>query len=338
MKNEELASGPPIGLDIGTSRIVAARSVNGEQPCEGQLNAFIHLPWSKLAEKLLIQESVFHEVRGSEIVVAGNDAEKFAEILHIETRRPMVDGLLNPDEPHGLAVLRMVVTRLIGKATGEGQKVFFSVPAPSACPPDSRGDGSFSYHEKSCRHILTELGYDATPINEGLAVVFSELGASNYTGIGISFGSGLCNACLAVLSVPVISFSTARAGDFIDSRAALAVGEVSTRVRVQKEHTFRLNGFSGDRVQNALTIYYEEAVRNLLEALRDNLSSARRLPKLAAPIPLVVSGGTAMPKGFFELFRKVLAGYELPVRLSEVRVSAEPLNSTARGALVAAMC
>ena len=332
MKNEEPASRQPIGLDIGTSRIVAARSLDGEQ-CEGQLNAFIHLPLSKLAEKLLTQEKVFHEVRGSEIVVAGNDAEKFAEIFHVETRRPMVDGLLNPDEPHGVTVLRMVITRLIGKAVGEGQKVFFSVPAP-----DSRGDGSQAYHEKTCRHILTELGYDATSINEGLAVVFSELGASNYTGIGISFGSGLCNACLAVLSVPVISFSTAKAGDFIDSRTALAVGDVSTRVRVQKEQTFRLNGFSGDRVQNALTVYYEEVVRNLLDALRDNLSSARRLPKLAAPIPLVVSGGTAMPKGFFELFRKVLAGYELPVRLSEVRVSAEPLNSTARGALVAAMC
>ncbi len=333
MKNEELVNGQPIGLDIGTSRIVAARSVNGEYQYEGQLNAFINLPWSKLAEKLLIQENVFHEVRGSEIVVAGNDAEKFAEIFHVETLRPMVDGLLNPQEPHGLAVLRMIVTRLIGRATAEGQKVFFSVPAP-----DARGEGSLAYHEKSCRHILAELGYDATPINEGLAVVFGELGASNYTGIGISFGSGLCNACLAVLSVPVISFSTVKAGDFIDSRAALAVGEVSTRVRVQKEQTFRLNGFSGDRVQNALTIYYEEAVRNLLEALRDNLSSARRLPKLASAIPLVLSGGTAMPKGFFELFRRVLANYELPVRFSDVRVSAEPLNSTARGALVAALC
>jgi len=333
MKNEELVNGQPIGLDIGTSRIVAARSVNGEYQCEGQLNAFVTLPWSRLTEKLLTQENVFHEVHGADIVVAGNDAEKFAEVFHVETRRPMLDGLLNPEEPHSLAVLRTIVTRLIGRATTEGQKVFFSVPAPGP-----RGEGSLSYHERSCRQILIELGYEATSINEGLAVVFGELSASNYTGIGISCGSGLCNACLAVLSVPVISFSTSKAGDFIDSHAALATGEVSTRMRVQKEQTFRLNGFSGDRVQNALTVYYEEAVRNLLDALRDNLSAAKRLPKLANAIPLVLSGGTAMPKGFFDLFRKVLATYELPVRLSDVRVSAEPLNSTARGALIAAMC
>ena len=59
-----------------------------------------------------------------------------------------------------------------------------------------------------------------TPIVEGLAVVFGELADSNFSGIGISCGSGLCNVCLAVLSVPVISFSVPKAGDFIDSQAA----------------------------------------------------------------------------------------------------------------------
>jgi hypothetical protein len=45
-----------------------------------------------------------------------------------------------------------------------------------------------------------------------------------------------------------------------------------------------------------------------------------------------------MPKGFLEHFKKALREHELPVRLSEVRVSADPLNSTARGALMAALC
>ena len=43
----------------------------------------------------------------------------------------------------------------------------------------------------------------------GLAVVFAEMGFSNYTGIGISCGSGLCNVCFSVLSVPVIQFKRA---------------------------------------------------------------------------------------------------------------------------------
>jgi hypothetical protein len=33
-----------------------------------------------------------------------------------------------------------------------------------------------------------------------------------------------------------------------------------------------------------------------------------------------------------------MRAHELPLRLSEIRVSADPLNSTARGALMAALC
>ena len=320
-----------VGLDIGTSRIVVARSAEKESQCEAQLNAFITLPWSKLAAQLLTGQNVFHEVHEGEIVVAGNDAEKFAEVFHVETRRPMLDGMLNPREPHSLVVIRRIVSRLLGKPPADGQKVFFSVPAP-----DAVNGGNLAYHERSCREVLAELGYQATSINEGLAVVFAELESTNYTGIGVSCGSGMCNVCLSVLSVPVISFSLPKAGDFIDQRAAGATGEISHRIRVRKEHSFTLNGFGGDLVQNALTVYYEDVVHSLLEALRQNLSAAQRLPRLDSPIPLVLSGGTVMPRGFFEFFRKALSKCDLPVKLSEVRVSAEPLYSTARGALMAA--
>lgn len=51
-----------------------------------------------------------------------------------------------------------------------------------------------------------------------------------------------------------------------------------------------------------------------------------------------MSGGTAMPKGFREQFLAALRADELPVKVSEVRISADPLNSTARGALMAALC
>src|ERR1700676_2942853 len=86
----------PLGLDVGTSRIVVARNAGGEYQYDSQLNAFLTLPYSKLAASLLDRENVFHEVKGSEILVAGNDAQKFAEVFHAETRRPMQGGVLNP--------------------------------------------------------------------------------------------------------------------------------------------------------------------------------------------------------------------------------------------------
>ena len=323
----------PIGLDVGTSRIVVARAQGKRYAYEAQLNAFFTLPWSRLAESLLQRESVLHQVKGDEIVVSGNDAERLAEVFHAETRRPMKEGVPNPHEPRATDVIQLLVTKLLGKAGAPGQKVFFSVPAPTG-----GAEGGIRHHQESIRQMLTELGYEATPVEEGLAVVFGELSASNFSGIGISCGSGLCNICLAVLSVPVLSFSIRKAGDFIDNQSALVTGDVATRLRVQKEQGFRLNGMNGSRVNNALTVYYDEVIENLVKSLKASISAAPKLPKMTQAIPLVLAGGTVMPDGFFDRFRAALQANELPVKLSEVRVSAEPLNSTARGLLMAALC
>jgi hypothetical protein len=245
----------------------------------------------------------------------------------------MANGVLNPGEPHSLAVVRRIVTRLVGRAAVEGQKVFFSVPAQG-----DDVDGAIRYHEASMRQILAELGYAATPIEEGLAVVYGELAASNFSGVGVSCGSGLCNVCLAVLSVPVISFSVAKAGDYIDANAVQVTGDRANRLRIAKENTFQFNGFTGDRQHNALTVYYQEVIAGLIGSLRAHIASAQRLPRLKQAVPLVLSGGTAMPKGFLDHFLKILETEEFPLRLSEVRVAGDPLHSTARGALMAALC
>jgi hypothetical protein len=221
----------------------------------------------------------------------------------------------------------------LGRAATPLQKVFFSIPAPIGGK-----EGSIRYHQQSIHQILADMGYEPAPVEEGLAVVFGELSASNFSGIGISCGSGLCNVCLAMLSVPVISFSIPRAGDFIDAQAALAMGDMATHMRVQKELGFRLVGMNGNRVNNALTVYYDQVIENLVKSLKESISSEPRLPRMTQAIPLVLAGGTVMPQGFFDRFKAALQANELPVKLSEVRVSAEPLSSTARGLLMAALC
>src|ERR1039457_1666108 len=166
MNNPEQEYTQPLGLDVGTSRIVVARSADKKYQYDAQLNAFLTIPYSKLAESLLQRENVFHEVQGRDTVVAGNDAQKFAEIFHVETRRPMLNGVLNPQEPHSLAVIRGIVGKVLGRANVEGQKVYFSVPAATG-----EGDGVITYHEASMKLILKDLGYAPTAIAEGLAVV-----------------------------------------------------------------------------------------------------------------------------------------------------------------------
>jgi hypothetical protein len=328
----QIETSSPIGLDIGTSRIVAARQVEGGYAYESQLNAFVALPYSKMTENVLKKEHVPHSVRSSDIVVHGNESEKFAALLQVETRRPMTRGVLNPSEPDSLNQIRQIITSLVGEHAAPGSKLCYSVPAAPL-----GADENQTYHEASLRQMLTELGYEVKPINEGLAVVYAEMESSNYTGIGISCGGGLCNVCLAYLSVPVISFSIPKAGDFIDSSAAQVTGELSNRIRLLKEEAFYLNGHYADKLHQVLGVYYDDMIQTLVNSLKDAFLAERSLPRLGRAVPLVLSGGTTLPKGFRDRFEKILKESQFPIELSEVRLAEDPLSTTAKGALVGAL-
>jgi hypothetical protein len=325
---------PVLGLDVGTSHIVAARYLDENFTYERQLNAFVSIPYTKLAESLMTKENINHAVKGKEILVFGNESQQFAELFHVETRRPMMDGILNPSESDGLMVIRQIITRLLGRAKKPNQRLYFSIPAPSPGVTDDR----FTFHETTLREVLRELGYDPMSITEGLAVVYGELGDSSFTGIGISCGGGMCNVCLAYLSVPVISFSVPKGGDYIDSNSAAAVRDIATSIRVEKEAGFRFNGFFENKTFQALSVYYDDVIQSLVKSMHEAFSNTAKLPKLKQPVPLLLSGGTAMPPGFQDRFEKALRASEFPIQLAQIRTAADPLHSTAKGTVIATLC
>jgi hypothetical protein len=328
----QVNDGSPIGLDVGTSHIVTAHRAAGEYKFQTQLNAFVDLPFSKITETTLTKEKVLHTISGPRIMVHGSESERFADLLSIEVRRPMSGGVLNPDEAESLTQMRKIIRAMVGECAREGQKLCFSIPAAAA-----GADDSITYHEMSLRQILSELGYDVRSINEGLAVVYAELEASNYTGIGVSCGGGLCNVCLAYMSVPVLSFSIPKGGDFIDESAAGATGGLINRIRITKEDSFHFNGHFADKTLQALSIYHDDMIQTLVASMKEHFLASRSLPKLGRPIPLVLSGGTAMPKGFRDRFERALLMSDFPIAVSEVRMAASPLDATAKGALIAAL-
>jgi hypothetical protein len=308
-----------------------ARPSSGAPEFESHLNAFVSIPYSKMAESSLRRENVVFQVEGPHIVVTGNEAPRFADLMNLDTRRPMTQGVLNPEEPQSLPVVRGIVQSLLHKA-GDNPKICCTVPSA----PPNHGE-SLTYHEASLRQMFSELGYELRTINEGLAVIFSELEDTNYTGIGISFGGGLCNVCLAYLSMPALSFSIPKAGDFIDSSAASVTGDLANRIRLEKEHSFYFNGQFSSKLQQVLSVYYDDMINSLIQSMIDVFSNSRKMPKLNKPVPIVLSGGTAAPKGFRERFQSLLPASGLPIQISEIRMARDPLHTTANGALVAAL-
>jgi len=322
----------PLGLDVGTSRIVLSRGAGSGTKTDTQLNAFVSVPYSKFTENILKQNKVnYHLNGGREIFIFGNESEKFADFFNTDARRPMRNGVLNPNEDNGLLVIQSIIEKLLPK-TKKNELICFSVPGPGR---DMTSD--LVYHEAMLKNLLGSLGYRAKAINEGLAVIFAELESDNFTGIGISCGGGMCNVCLAYMSVPVFAFSTSKAGDYIDTSVASVTGDATTRIRVLKEGSFDLRKAAKDKYESALGIYYEEMILALVEALRTDFVRAANLPRMDRPIPIVLSGGTASPKGFVEHFREALDTADLPFRVSDVRLASDPLTATARGCSIAAL-
>jgi actin-like ATPase involved in cell morphogenesis len=318
------------GLDVGTMNIISGQQEEAETVFVQQRNSFVEIEYSDMAEQMLSRSDVLHIRKGDQVYVVGDDALNFANIFNRETRRPMSQGILSSDESSAIPMIKLITEQVVGQPSHPGERLFFSSPAD---PIDS--DLNTLYHEKTLESMLGDIGYDPEPINEGMAVIYSELADQNFTGLGVSFGAGMTNVCLSYYAVPVMKFSIARGGDWIDEQTANATGTPVDKVTSIKEDDFELD-FTTDvgGVEGALAIYYE----NLLDYVIQNISREVDDEDVeeGLDVPVVVTGGTSSPRGFEKLFEDHLRDAPIPFSISEVRSVEEPLYSVARGALVAA--
>lgn len=318
------------GIDIGTMNIVSARQDAEDTVFVQQRNSFVEIEYSDMAEQMLARSDVLHIRKGNQVFVVGDDALNFANIFNQETRRPMKRGILSSEETSAIPMIKLIIEQVLGEPESRNERVYYSTPAD---PIDS--DLSTLYHQKTLESFLSDMGYDPEPINEGMAVIYSELAESNFTGLGISFGAGMTNVCLSYYAVPVMTFSVARGGDWIDEQTATATGETVDKITSIKEDDFRLD-FSTDAggVEGALAIYYDNLLDYVIEKISEEVNQEDVEEGL--DVPVVVTGGTSSPKGFEDLFEDRLDSADIPFSISSVTQIEEPLYSVARGALVAA--
>jgi hypothetical protein len=319
---------------VGTSRLVLASGSIEKTESSSELNAFITVPYSKITENILKQNKITYSLNdGNLIQVYGNEAGRFASVFNVEIRRPMMAGTLNPNEENATAIIQAIMRQLLQR-DGKGEILRFSVPGPGR---DGGIAADLVYHEAMLKKWLDAMGFNSRGVNEGMAVVFAELEKENFTGIGISCGGGMCNVALAFMSIPVMTFSISKAGDYIDRSASSVTGDRATRIRDIKEKSLDLLRAPENKQENALHIYYDDVILSLVETLRSTLSETRNMPALDRPVPIVLAGGTAAPNGFLEKFQKAVEQDKFPVPISEIRVAKDPLTATARGCLIAAL-
>jgi len=317
-----------IGFDVGTGTIQAARSDTAEVKI--MRNVFLELR----ADEISISDlsNISYVEYDNKIFIIGDDAFRLANIFSKEVQRPMEKGLISSKEISSIDVIAVMIKDLIGEIKEKDAYLTYSVPA------ESIDEGRLvTYHEKVFGRIFSAIGVNHTSLNEGMAVVYSECEKEQFSGIGISFGAGLANLCLAYKGIETIKFSTSKSGDWIDKNAADSLNIVKNRVTAIKEKYLDLEkGFEEEqnkktkRVLESLTYYYNSMIDYTIKQIIKQFNEKVDV-ELDEPISIIISGGTSLPNGFLELFKSIISKYELPFKVSEIRRASNPLTAVATG-------
>lgn len=326
-----------IGIDIGTAFIASAQYHKDNIKAKYVRDGFFTLPYSKQREIMLNKSKVPYIIKPrpnvpnkQDIYVIGNEAFDMAVLFGETLRRPLSSGVISAAEKDTEFILKEIIRRVTGQGE-QGDIAYYSVPAN---PVDQ--DFNIIYHREMFKRFISDLGYVASPINEGAAVGYSELTDLDLTGLCCSFGAGMINVCMLYKGLEIFSFSVAMAGDWINQQVAKSRGISETDATAEKENEELDLLNPTDDVQEAIAIFYKAMLEYVISNVCEAVEEHKRKIKLKDALPFVVAGGTTMPKGFLRLLANALKENPLPIKVGKVWRAKNPVMAVCRGCLRAA--
>lgn len=343
------------GLDIGTAFLVKSEidKVSDEPGFVVERNCFLEPETTNDTEQALKENNWSYVKHKDKFYILGEDALTLKNLIPSgakdksiiatqigDIRRPMKDGVLNTSEEKlSVAIIQTMIANLIGKPNHPGEVLCF-------CAPGDAVDRNITalFHKTMLTNFLKSLGYTIECIPEALAIIFSERpvaedpneGEMPYTGISVSCGGGMMNISLTLKKIPLINFSVARSGDWIDKEAAGACGKPVGYITRYKETKLNLSNINYELMEEAtLDIFYQSAIEHVLNNFASKFNQIDH--KIEFPLEIVVAGGTAMVPGFIDKFKTVLSGLELPFKVKSVRLANNPFYTVSNGCLLKAI-
>ena len=325
-----------VGLDIGTNMLVAGTlDEEGKARFKMQRDAFYRIVPKSEVNRNSIKKALekrgfsFIEDKDGSFVVVGEEALETAIERNDVAKRPLRRGVISPKEKDSLPMLKILIEHLLGK--GDNDTLVYSVPAKPI-------DGGFDivYHTEMMGSYLGQMGYVAQPINEAFAIALSELLDDGLTGICLSFGAGMVNTAVMHQGDPLVEFSMTRGGDYIDQAAGTALDISPSLVQLEKESGIDLMN-PDSKIMEAVSVYYGSVIKYTLENIAYELKRREKeLPIFREKVPMVVSGGLTLAKGFVKKMESSIQTVNFPIKVSEIRKAGSPMTAVANGCLLAA--
>lgn len=330
-----------IGYDAGTYNFVCCkRNEQGDFVYKREVNAFLEMELKDDFVFNMMKKSgvpLIHREDANIAYALGEAAVKMAYTMNVELKRPMKDGCVNPNEKDAFQIMNIMIHGLLDDISKNDEVLYYSIPANAI-----NEETDVDYHRKVLEAIFkafkNEKGWkvDARPINEGMALVYSELADKMFTGIGVSCGAGMVNVAFSLFGAEVFSFALVNSGDWIDRQAAKATGESIAFINKEKTK-IDLDNEPKNLVERAIKTQYELMIERTVGGIKKGLLENKdKKARLDQPIDIIVAGGTASPPGFDKLFEKLVRASDMPMDIGRIIRPSDPLYSVARGCLIAA--
>ena len=334
-----------LGLDIGTKNIVLADRTDAKLKFKHEVNGFVDIVRGDgFIKQMLLSQNVPFIERDDKFTALGRKAEEIAYHFGKYLKRPMENGVLAVGEEEAMRIMAVIIKSMIGKLDDDAI-LYYCVPGAAL-----NENINVKYHQKIMQAILDsyKTGEGSTikafPINEARALVISQI--PDRSGVGISFGAGMVNVSYCIYGMPIYEFSIVGSGDWVDQESARVTGNLEkveggrekAKVLVTKaKEKINLGGaLPATNLEKAIYINYQILIENVAKGVADGFRMNESKARSERPMPIVCAGGTSMPEGFLDLFKKVLADQKMPFEVGEVTRAAQPLYAIAEGCLIAA--
>lgn len=319
-----------IGIDIGTAFIASAQYNRNNISAKFVRDGFIKMPAIQQRLLMLKESKIPYIVKDNTIYVIGNSAFDLAVLFGHDLLRPLRSGVISAKEKETEFVLKEIIQNVAGQGD-KGDIAYYSIPAD---PVDR--DFNNIYHREMFRRFITEAGYKAVPLNEAMAIAYSELADKDFTGLTVSLGAGMTNVALSYKGLEIFSFSVAKSGDWIDEQVAKSRDLPTSDACAHKESKDLDLLVPKDDVEEAISIFYKAMLEYVVQHIASATEQHKRKIKLDSALSFVVAGGTTMPKGFLMMMAQTLKENPLPLPVGKVWQAKNPVMSVCRGCLIAA--
>lgn len=313
------------GMDFGSDLMRVARDGLDGAVIEGERPVVYRLTDTERDTAEIDLEGVVTVETTDGTYAVGEAAGRLAASLDSQPTDLFVDGVL-VDEPYAVPALEVLLETLLDN--GMGTRLCYTTPGTIV-----DADRPTDHHREVIEETLESLGFDATPVSTGYAVVADQLRDENLTGLGINVDRDRTSVALVYYGVPVLAFSLAKGADWVVERAAGATGHAPDQLESRLE-SFALDPeASGDDIERALATAFDELTSDLLEAIRIEVEAADIERGIAVPVavagPWAVAGLEYLLGGRFD-------AASLPFSIRGSRRADDAGESAVRGALVSA--